>query len=72
MISFTPSGVAEVHFRILGSSGQMHRRCELRMSLDEFLVLVRTAETLEELRIALFDFNRKHGGSRAHAKGAGQ
>jgi hypothetical protein len=57
MISFTKDGKCEVWFEIVGARSS--QRPELRFSLDEFLALAKTTRTEEELRLALFEYDRK-------------
>jgi hypothetical protein len=53
VIDFTPAGTAEVHFDI-ASMGKTGGRREVRLSLEAFLLLVKTSETIEALRAAVF------------------
>lgn len=57
MISFTASGEAEVHFDIVGSLF-LETRCEVRMPLEVWVSMAKAANTVEELRVMVFNYER--------------
>jgi hypothetical protein len=66
MIDFTLTGEAIVSFDIVSS--KCHARSRLELPLSEYLALVKSATTLEKLRVLLFTHAERN--ERAQAAGA--
>lgn len=56
MIDFTPDGQAIVSFDIISTKGDGSRRSKVKIPLVDYIALSKACRTLEELRVACFNW----------------